>query len=80
MGAAQASDVLEPINIRRTSWRTIVPALPRLRLAGLLTREFSVAEASFIRMRMVAHTRRGVVCDLELAAALHQRASAPVEG
>lgn len=48
MGAAQASDVLEPVNIRRPSWRVVVPRLPRLRLAGLLTREFSIAEASFV--------------------------------
>jgi putative peptidoglycan lipid II flippase len=51
MGVAQASDVLEPINIaapRRL--RAVIPRLPRLRLAGLLTREFTIAEASFVLM------------------------------
>src|SRR5436853_2359784 len=52
MGSVQASDVLES---RRTApavprWRVIIPRLPQLRLAGLLTREFSIAEASFILM------------------------------
>jgi putative peptidoglycan lipid II flippase len=48
MGAAQASDVLEPLNIKRSTWRPVVPRLPRLRISGLLTREFSIAEASFV--------------------------------
>src|SRR5213082_1167620 len=50
MGAAQASDVLEPLRIGRPRLRAVVPRIPRLRLAGLLTREFSIAEASFILM------------------------------
>ena len=52
MGAAQASDVLESLRaapVGRT-WRPVLPRLPRLRLAGLLTREFSIAEATFILM------------------------------
>lgn len=51
MGVAQASDVLEPLNVvapRRR--RAVIPRLPRLRLAGLLTREFTIAEASFVLM------------------------------
>jgi putative peptidoglycan lipid II flippase len=51
MGVAQASDVLEPLNVvapRRR--RAIIPRLPRLRLAGLLRREFTIAEASFVLM------------------------------
>lgn len=51
MGIAQASDVLEPLHVgapRRR--RAIIPRPPRLRLAGLLTREFTVAEASFVLM------------------------------
>src|SRR6478735_9263676 len=49
MGIAQASDVLEPVGVGRTR-RAVWPRLPRLRLAGLLTREFSIAEATFILM------------------------------
>ena len=48
MGAAQATDVLEPLNLRRPIWRAVAPRLPHLRLSGLLTREFSIAEASSI--------------------------------
>lgn len=47
MGIAQASDVLEPLHVGRRK-RVTVPKLPRLRLQGLLTREFSIAEASFV--------------------------------
>jgi putative peptidoglycan lipid II flippase len=50
MGAAQASDVLEPLHVirpRRAPWR---PRLPRLRLRGLLSREFSIGEASVLLM------------------------------
>jgi putative peptidoglycan lipid II flippase len=50
MGAAQASDVLEPINIVRKDWSRVLPRLPAFRLRGLVTREFSVAEASFLLM------------------------------
>lgn len=52
MGAAQASDVLEGLRATpagRTR-RLVVPRLPRLRLAGLLTRELSIAEATFVLM------------------------------
>lgn len=49
MGVAQGSEVLEPLHVGRRR-RAIWPRLPRLRLAGLLTREFSIAEASFILM------------------------------
>ncbi|MEA2530273.1 MAG: putative peptidoglycan lipid flippase, partial [Thermomicrobiales bacterium] len=49
MGAAQATDVLEPLN-RVAPRRTFALRVPRLRLAGLLTREFSMAEASFLLM------------------------------
>ena len=50
MGVAQASEVLEPLGVAAPRRRTIVPRLPRLRLAGLLTREFTIAEASFVLM------------------------------
>lgn len=49
MGIAQASEFLEPVGVGRTR-RAVWPRLPRLRLAGLLTREFSIAEAAFILM------------------------------
>jgi putative peptidoglycan lipid II flippase len=52
MGAAQASDVLEVLRIRFPLWRWRAaltrPARPRL--AGLLTRELSVAEAATVLM------------------------------
>lgn len=50
MGAAQASDVLEPINVRFRRRRSVAPRMPRLHVGGLLTREFSIAEASFLLM------------------------------
>jgi putative peptidoglycan lipid II flippase len=50
MGAAQASDVLEPLNVNRRRLVPVIPSVPRIRLTGLLTREYSVAEASFILM------------------------------
>jgi putative peptidoglycan lipid II flippase len=52
MGAAQASDVLESVRAAPAGrLRSVVlPRLPRLRLAGLLTREFTIAEATFILM------------------------------
>lgn len=53
MGVAQATEVLEPLRTGPTAgrrWQVIVPRLPRIRLRGLLTREFTVAEASFVLM------------------------------
>jgi len=52
MGAAQASDVLESLRAAPGGRLrgVVIPRLPRLRLAGLLTREFSIAEATFILM------------------------------
>jgi putative peptidoglycan lipid II flippase len=52
MGAAQASDVLESLRAAPGGRlrNVVIPRLPRLRLAGLLTREFSIAEATFILM------------------------------
>ena len=50
MGAAQASDVLEPLNIARRDLRPVLPRLPRLRIRSLLTRQMSIAEASFVLM------------------------------
>lgn len=52
MGTPQASDVLEPLRalVPNWNWRTTGLRLPRLRLAGLLTREFSIAEATVLLM------------------------------
>jgi len=51
MGAAQASDVLEGLRAAPARWMALWPVrLPRLRPRGLLTREFSIAEASVILM------------------------------
>jgi len=53
MGSVQATEVLEPLRTAPAAGRglrAIVPRLPRIQLAGLLTREFSIAEASFILM------------------------------
>lgn len=53
MGSVQASDVLEPLRVVGTYARRIRPTLPSLSqisLRGLLTREYSIAEASFILM------------------------------
>jgi len=50
MGAPQASDVLEILNLARPRSRPSLPRLPRLRLRGLLTRELYIAEASFVLM------------------------------
>lgn len=52
MGSVQATEVLDPL---RTApgvgrWQAIIPRLPKLQLSGLLTREFTIAEASFILM------------------------------
>jgi putative peptidoglycan lipid II flippase len=49
MGSVQATEVLEPLRLPRLR----APALPRVRptsLKGLLTREFSIAEAAIILM------------------------------
>jgi putative peptidoglycan lipid II flippase len=50
MGSVQASEVLEPVRTAPAARRgqIVIPRLPRL--TGLLTREFTVAEASFILM------------------------------
>src|SRR5262245_13014093 len=50
MGSVQGSEVLEPIRTAPAAQRgqLVIPKLPRL--GDLLTREFSVAEASFILM------------------------------
>jgi putative peptidoglycan lipid II flippase len=45
MGSPQATEALEPLHTRRFALR-----LPRLSIAGLLTREFSIAEATVILM------------------------------
>lgn len=53
MGSVQASDVLEPLRVVGGYARRIRPALPplaQISLRGLLTREYSIAEASFILM------------------------------
>src|SRR5690242_4498017 len=49
MGAAQATGRLEPIRVSRPR-RVALPRLSRRSLAGLLTREFSIAEATFVLM------------------------------
>src|ERR671930_86013 len=50
MGAAQASEVLEPLRVVAPLRRAALPRLPRLRLAGLLTRELTIREATIILM------------------------------
>jgi putative peptidoglycan lipid II flippase len=52
MGSVQASDVLESLRPAPAAprWQAIVPRLPRIQLAGLYTRELSIAEASFVLM------------------------------
>jgi putative peptidoglycan lipid II flippase len=53
MGIAQASEVLDSLRVAPAAgplWKAIVPRWPRLQLRGLLTREFTIAEASFILM------------------------------
>src|SRR5690242_6646139 len=52
MGAAQASDVLESLRAAPAGRlrRPVLPRLPRIQLAGLLTRELSIAEATFVLM------------------------------
>jgi putative peptidoglycan lipid II flippase len=52
MGSVQATEVLEPLRTAPATprFRPILPRLPRIQLRGLLTREFTIAEASFILM------------------------------
>jgi putative peptidoglycan lipid II flippase len=51
MGVAQATEVLDVLrSAPGAGLRAIVPRFPRLSLRGLFTREFTVAEASFILM------------------------------
>ncbi len=49
MGSVQGTEVLEPLNLSRKLQRLGV-RLPRVSVSGLLTRQFSVAEASVILM------------------------------
>src|SRR5919199_2522015 len=48
MGSVQATEVMEPLRLRWPRRWLPVPRLPSLR--GLLTRELSIAEASFVLM------------------------------
>ena len=51
MGFPQAAEVLDALRSAPSAgWRVIAPRWPRWQWRGLLTREFSVAEASFILM------------------------------
>jgi putative peptidoglycan lipid II flippase len=52
MGSVQATEVLEPLRTTPSArrWQIVIPRLPKVSLAGLFTREFSIAEASFILM------------------------------
>jgi putative peptidoglycan lipid II flippase len=52
MGSVQAADVLESLRPApaATPRRVVLPRLPRIRLAGLYTRELNIAEASFVLM------------------------------
>lgn len=53
MGNVQATEVLDQLKTAPSAaprWQTVIPRLPRLQLAGLYTRELSVAEASFVLM------------------------------
>ena len=51
MGAPQATEVLEPLRVGQPRLpRPTIPKLPRLRLAGLFSRELTIAEASFLLM------------------------------
>ena len=45
MGSVQATEVLEPLRFGWPRRRLPLPRLPRLRLAGLLTREFGKAKS-----------------------------------
>jgi hypothetical protein len=49
MGATQATDVLEPVSLTRPRLkRPVIPKPPRLRLRGVVGRELTIAEASFV--------------------------------
>jgi putative peptidoglycan lipid II flippase len=50
MGAAQATEVLEPLHLRERPRRFVIPRLPRLQLTGLTSRELTVAEGAFVLM------------------------------
>lgn len=53
MGSVQATDVLEPLRASPAAaprGQVVIPRLPKLQLAGLFRREFTIAEASFILM------------------------------
>jgi putative peptidoglycan lipid II flippase len=50
MGIAQASDVLENIRVAWPRLRAALPRPGRIQLAGLLTRELTIAEATFVLM------------------------------
>src|SRR5919202_775513 len=53
MGSVQATEVLEPLRIMATrvaGWHPVVPHLPRVSVRGLLRRELTIAEASFVLM------------------------------
>lgn len=50
MGAAQASEVLEPLRVAGSRWRALAPRMRQIRAADLLTRELSIAEASVVLM------------------------------
>jgi hypothetical protein len=52
MGPVQATEILDTLQTApaATQCRVVVPRLPRLALRSLLTRELSVAEASFVLM------------------------------
>ncbi len=50
MGSAQAPELLEVLHVARPGWRSRLAKIQPRGLAGLLTREFSIAEASLILM------------------------------
>jgi putative peptidoglycan lipid II flippase len=51
MGVAQATEFLDVLNLfRGRRAGAVAPKAPRLRIRGLLTREFTIAEATFILM------------------------------
>src|SRR3970282_90850 len=50
MGVAQASEALEPGRLALPRLRAAVQRRPGLQLAGLLTRELTIAEATFTLM------------------------------
>lgn len=52
MGCVQATEVLDPVLAAPVTGRRqrIIPRIPRIKLAGLFTRELSIAEASFVLM------------------------------